>query len=74
MDAIRPALDGAIPATVATCAPDGVPNVSFVSQLYCNNIVAGWALGKAGRTIPVPKARDIQVFGQFDVLIASLPD
>ena len=34
LDAIRQALDGAIPATVATCAPDGVPNVSFVSQVY----------------------------------------
>ena len=34
VDSIRPALDGAIPATVATCAPDGVPNVSYVSQVY----------------------------------------
>ena len=34
LDAIRSALDGAIPATVATVAPDGVPNVSYVSQVY----------------------------------------
>ena len=34
VDSIRIALDGAIPASVATCAPDGVPNVSFVSQVY----------------------------------------
>jgi len=34
VDSIRTALDGAIPATVATCAPDGVPNVSYVSQVY----------------------------------------
>lgn len=48
--------------------------VSFVSQLYCDNIVGGWALGKAGRTIPIPKAHDIPVFGQFDTLMDALPD
>ena len=48
--------------------------VSFVSQLYCGNVIAGWALGKAGRTISIPKARDIQVFGQFDVLMDALPE
>jgi hypothetical protein len=33
VDAIRDCLEGVIPATVATCAPDGTPNVSYVSQL-----------------------------------------
>jgi adenylate cyclase len=33
IDAIRDCLEGVIPATVATCAPDGTPNVSYVSQL-----------------------------------------
>lgn len=34
LDAIRECLEGAIPATVATCAPDGTPNVSYVSQVH----------------------------------------
>ncbi len=27
-------MEGVVPSTVATCAPDGTPNVSFVSQLH----------------------------------------
>ena len=49
-------------------------NVSYISQVYCNNIVAGWSLGKAGRTIPVPNGCDIPVFGQFDEMIDCLPE
>jgi succinyl-CoA synthetase alpha subunit len=47
--------------------------VSVISQLYCNNIVAGWALGKAGEVIPVAGERDIRVFGQFDDLMKAFP-
>ena len=48
--------------------------VSVVSQCYCDNIVAGWALGKAGQTITVPNNRSIRVFGQFEDLVNNLPD
>jgi adenylate cyclase len=34
VEAIRDALDGAIPGVIATCARDGTPNVSFVSQVH----------------------------------------
>ena len=34
LEALRPCLDGAIPAVVATCAPDGTPNVAYVSQVH----------------------------------------
>ena len=34
LDAIRDCLEGAIPANIATCAPDGTPNVSYISQVH----------------------------------------
>jgi adenylate cyclase len=33
LDAIRPCFEGAIPSAIATCDPDGVPNVSYLSQV-----------------------------------------
>jgi adenylate cyclase len=33
LDQIRACLEGAIPAVVATCAIDGIPNVTYVSQM-----------------------------------------
>jgi adenylate cyclase len=34
IDAIRDCFEGSIPSLVATCAPDGTPNVSYVSQVH----------------------------------------
>jgi succinyl-CoA synthetase alpha subunit len=48
--------------------------VSLVSQRYCGNIVAGWALGKAGQVVDVPGTGSIPVYGQFDELMSSLPE
>ena len=45
--------------------------VSIISQRYCKNIVAGWALGKQGQTLGVPAGRSIPVFSQFNELIAA---
>ena len=48
--------------------------VSTISQQYCGNVVAGWALGKAGQTIEVPGGTDIPVFGQFEEIMTHLPE
>jgi len=48
--------------------------VSQVSQRYCGNVVAGWALGKGGQAIDVPGKQNIKVFGQFEELMANLPE
>jgi adenylate cyclase len=34
LQSIRPALEGAIPAVIATCARDGTPNVSYISEVH----------------------------------------
>jgi len=34
VEAIRDCLDGAVPAIVATCAADGTPNTSYVSEVH----------------------------------------
>ena len=33
LDAVRDCMDGAIPPTIATCGPDGDPNVAYLSQV-----------------------------------------
>ena len=48
--------------------------VSVISQQYCGNIVAGWALGKADQVLSVPGGKDIRVYGQFDELMQALPE
>jgi len=34
LDSIRDCLEGTIPSAVATCAPDGTPNITYVSQVH----------------------------------------
>ena len=34
MDEVRPALEGVVPAIMATVAPDGTPNVAYLSQVH----------------------------------------
>ena len=33
-DELKPALQGAIPGTLATCSAEGEPNASFITQVY----------------------------------------
>jgi len=46
--------------------------VSTISQQYCGNVVAGWALGKSGKWIEAPGAKAIPVFGQFKEMMTQL--
>lgn len=34
LHSIRPCLEGAVPAVIATCALDGTPNVSYISEVH----------------------------------------
>ncbi len=34
LDSIRPCLEGAAPSLLATCDADGIPNITYVSQVY----------------------------------------
>jgi hypothetical protein len=34
LQSIRPAFEGAVPAVIATCALDGTPNVSYISEVH----------------------------------------
>lgn len=45
IDGIRDSLEGVIPATMATCAPDGTPNVAYLSQVEYvdpNHVALSW--------------------------------
>lgn len=45
LDAIRGCLDGAIPGTIATCSPDGVPNAAYLSQVQyvdADHVALSW--------------------------------
>lgn len=33
LESIRNCLEGAVPGTISTCAPDGTPNIAYLSQI-----------------------------------------
>jgi succinyl-CoA synthetase alpha subunit/citrate synthase len=47
--------------------------VTVASQVYCGNVVGGWALGKGGRTVDVPGGEGVPVFATVAELFEALP-
>ena len=33
-DSLKPALQGVVPAVIATCSPEGEPNITYISQAF----------------------------------------
>jgi len=46
--------------------------VTVISQQYCGNIVGGWALGKGGKAIEIPRQKPIPVYATVEELMGSL--
>jgi len=46
--------------------------VTVASQKYCGNIVGGWALGRQGQKLDVPRGKPIPVFSNVEELTNSL--
>lgn len=47
--------------------------VTVASQVYCGNVVGGWALGKGGQTVEVPGGEAVPVFATVAELFEALP-
>jgi succinyl-CoA synthetase alpha subunit len=73
-ETLQDLLQGGDRVAVSNITGREASKVSLVSQRYCGNIVAGWALGKAGQVVDVPGTGSIPVYGQFDELMTSLPE
>ena len=73
LHSIRPCLEGAIPAVMATCASDGTPNVAYISQVvYVDEGHVALSFQFFNKTREIDRAEQARAIGRQRLLPARV--